>query len=157
VHWLCLRNFTWFTSLWTTSTFWTSKWLLKHFYVPMYRKATQLWNLFKAIKLHTLLHECVRLPCVCLFCTLKLCPHLCMYVTRSHAYIVVPDRTRMFTYTLTSNQGCQMVNFQTKNPNLGKFSRVLQCKMLVYFMSIWYLLQPFGVFYGHLFHFRVIW
>jgi hypothetical protein len=29
-------------------------------------------------------------------------------------------------------QGCQMVCIQTKNPNLGKFWRVLQWKMLVY-------------------------
>jgi hypothetical protein len=28
-------------------------------------------------------------------------------------------------------QGCQMVCFQTKNPNLGKFWRVLQWKMFV--------------------------
>jgi hypothetical protein len=31
-----------------------------------------------------------------------------------------------------------MVYFQTENPNLGKFWRVLQWKMLVYFMYIWY-------------------
>jgi hypothetical protein len=40
--------------------------------------------------------------------------------------------------------------FQTKNTNLGKFWRVLQCKILVYFMAIWYILRLFGVFYGHL-------
>jgi hypothetical protein len=34
-------------------------------------------------------------------------------------------------------QGCQMVCFQTKNPNLGKFWRALDWKMLVYFMAIW--------------------
>jgi hypothetical protein len=28
--------------------------------------------------------------------------------------------------TLHTSQGCQMVCFQTKNPNLGKFWRVLQ-------------------------------
>jgi hypothetical protein len=33
-------------------------------------------------------------------------------------------------------QGCQMVCFQTKNYNLGKFWRALQWKMLVYFMII---------------------
>jgi hypothetical protein len=38
----------------------------------------------------------------------------------------------------TSNQVCQMVCFQTKNPNLGKFFRVLNWKMLIY------------IFYGHL-------
>jgi hypothetical protein len=34
-------------------------------------------------------------------------------------------------------QGCQMVCFQTENPKLGKFWRVLQWKMLVYFMDTW--------------------
>jgi hypothetical protein len=33
-------------------------------------------------------------------------------------------------------QGCQMVSFQTKNPNLGKFWRTLDWKMLIYFMAI---------------------
>jgi hypothetical protein len=36
-------------------------------------------------------------------------------------------------------QGCQMVYFQTKNPNLGIFWRVLQWKML-------YILWSFGIF-----------
>jgi hypothetical protein len=49
-----------------------------------------------------------------------------------------------------SNQGCQMVCFQTKNPNLGKFWRVLQWKMLVYFVDTWSILQYFVIFYGHL-------
>jgi hypothetical protein len=47
-------------------------------------------------------------------------------------------------------QSCQMVCFQTKNPNLGKFLRVLEWKMLVYFMAIRNILQSFGVFYGQL-------
>jgi hypothetical protein len=34
---------------------------------------------------------------------------------------------------LLLQQGCQMVYFQTKNPNLGKFSSVLYWTMLVYF------------------------
>jgi hypothetical protein len=33
-------------------------------------------------------------------------------------------------------QGCQMVYFQTKNPNLGKFWRALDRKILIYFMAI---------------------
>jgi hypothetical protein len=41
---------------------------------------------------------------------------------------------------------CQMVYFQTKNTNLGKFCSVLQRNMLVYFMAIWYFLWPFGIF-----------
>jgi hypothetical protein len=50
-------------------------------------------------------------------------------------------------------------NFQTKNFNLGKFWRALQLKMLVHFMAIWSILQPFGFFTaiwyfcGHLIYF----
>jgi hypothetical protein len=44
----------------------------------------------------------------------------------------------------------QMVCFQTKNPNLGKFWRVLQWKMMVYFMDTWSNLRSFVIFYGHL-------
>jgi hypothetical protein len=49
---------------------------------------------------------------------------------------------------LTSQmQGCQMVYFQTKNPNLDKFWRALDWKMLKYFMTIWYILCSFGSFF----------
>jgi hypothetical protein len=50
-------------------------------------------------------------------------------------------------------QGCQMAYFQTKNPNLGKFWRLLQWKMGV----IWSILWPFGLFYGRLVYFMDIW
>jgi hypothetical protein len=45
-------------------------------------------------------------------------------------------------------QGCQMIYFQTKNPNLGKFSRASSCTMLINFTVIWNTLRPFGIFYG---------
>jgi hypothetical protein len=48
-------------------------------------------------------------------------------------------------------------DFQTKNPNLDKFWRVLQWKMLEYLMAIWYIYRPFGIFYGSLIYFVVIW
>jgi hypothetical protein len=57
----------------------------------------------------------------------------------------------------TNMQGCQTVYFQTKNPNLGKFWRVSQRKMLVYFITIWSILRPIGMFYGNLVYFVVIW
>jgi hypothetical protein len=38
------------------------------------------------------------------------------------------------------HQGCQMIYFQTKNPNLGKFWRALKWKMLTYFTAIWNIL-----------------
>jgi hypothetical protein len=37
-------------------------------------------------------------------------------------------------------QGCQMVFFQTKNPNFDLFCKALECKNLVYIMAIWYIL-----------------
>jgi hypothetical protein len=45
-----------------------------------------------------------------------------------------------------SRQGCQMVHFLTKNPNLDKFWRALELKMLVYFMAV----------YSHLFYIIVM-
>jgi hypothetical protein len=43
-----------------------------------------------------------------------------------------------------------MVYFQNKKPNLGKFWRVLQWKVLVYFMDIGSILWSFLTFCGHL-------
>jgi hypothetical protein len=43
-----------------------------------------------------------------------------------------------------------MVCFQTKNTNLDKFWRVLDGKMLLYFMAIWNI-------YEHLWYFTTIW
>jgi hypothetical protein len=43
-----------------------------------------------------------------------------------------------------------MVYFQIKNPNLGKFLRALDWKMLI-------ILWPFGTFYGHFGYFMTIW
>jgi hypothetical protein len=50
-----------------------------------------------------------------------------------------------------------MVCFQTKNPNLGKFWRVLLWKILVYFMTFWSILRQFEIFNDHLVYFVVIW
>jgi hypothetical protein len=43
-----------------------------------------------------------------------------------------------------------MVYFQTKNPDLGTFWRILQKKRLVYSMAVWNILGSFGKFCGHL-------
>jgi hypothetical protein len=51
------------------------------------------------------------------------------------------------------DQGCQMVCLKTKNPNLGKFWRVLHWKMLVYFMVFSYILWTFGIVPGNLLYF----
>jgi hypothetical protein len=65
---------------------------------------------------------------------------------------------------LRGDQGCQMVSFKTKNPNLGKFWRALDLKMFTYFMAIWNSLQtfgdilwPFGIFCGNLVYFSPFW
>jgi hypothetical protein len=55
------------------------------------------------------------------------------------------------------DQGCQMVFFHTKNPNLDKFRRVLDWKLLIYLMAILNILQTFGIFYDHLVQFVFIW
>jgi hypothetical protein len=62
------------------------------------------------------------------------------------------------------NQGCQMVCFQTKNPNLGKFWRVLQWKIMVFFMDTWsiftafcYILWTFGIVRGNLVYYFPFW
>jgi hypothetical protein len=53
--------------------------------------------------------------------------------------------------------GCQMVCFQTpphpQKIKLGKFWRVLQWKILVYFKPIWSTLLLLEIFYGHLVYF----
>jgi hypothetical protein len=49
-----------------------------------------------------------------------------------------------------------MVHLQTKNPNLGKFWKALDWKMLKYFMAIWNILRTFPIFYDHLAHFELI-
>jgi hypothetical protein len=69
-----------------------------------------------------------------------------------------------FSLSFPVKQGCQMAYFQTKNPNLGTFWKVLQCLdwwyifgNLVYFTAIWYILWPFGLICGHLIYFVAIW
>jgi hypothetical protein len=66
---------------------------------------------------------------------------------------------------LKRSQGCQMVCFQTKNPNLGKFWNAL-CRLenvdiffghLEYFAGIWEMLWPFGKFCVRLVHFSGFW
>jgi hypothetical protein len=51
-----------------------------------------------------------------------------------------------------AEQGCQMVCFRTKNPNSGKFCRVLDWKMFVYFITIWNISWRFEIFYENLVH-----
>jgi hypothetical protein len=49
-----------------------------------------------------------------------------------------------------------MVYFQTKNPNLGKFWRALDRKILIYFIAICYILRTFAIFCDQWVHFAFI-
>jgi hypothetical protein len=63
---------------------------------------------------------------------------------------VVLERDRFATYCAKSNLELTRVArwfvFKTKDPNLGKFWRVLQRKMLVYFMETWSILRCSAIF-----------
>jgi hypothetical protein len=69
-------------------------------------------------------------------------------------FLKKPETFRvMNSFCFQLNQGCQMERFQT----LGKFWRVLNWKMLEYFMAIWSIFSPFGLFYGHSVYCIAIW
>jgi hypothetical protein len=53
-------------------------------------------------------------------------------------------------HLMTSRVARCYIYCRTKNPNLGKFWRALEWKILVYFMVIRNILRPFGTFNGHL-------
>jgi hypothetical protein len=59
--------------------------------------------------------------------------------------------------TLRPGAGLPDGMFSNENPKLGKFWRVLQWKILAYFMSLWYILRLIGMFYCYLVYFMVIW
>jgi hypothetical protein len=50
---------------------------------------------------------------------------------------------------LVSSRVARWFVFSQKIPNFGKFWRVLQWKILVYFMTIWSIFGPLEIFYGH--------
>jgi hypothetical protein len=54
-------------------------------------------------------------------------------------------------------QGCQMAFFETNNSDLGKFWRVLQWKMVVYYLAIRSIFRLYRILCGHLVYFMVIW
>jgi hypothetical protein len=47
--------------------------------------------------------------------------------------------------------------YSNQNRKMSKFWGALEWKILVYFMTIWNILLPFGIMYGHLVQFVVIW
>jgi hypothetical protein len=94
---------------------------------------------------------------------------ICFRIAESQESLTFKRRCffiRIWNFVLKSlfHQGCQMVSFQTKNPNLGKFWKALDWKMLKYFRAIWNIftdiwdiLWPFGTFCVHLVHFSRFW
>jgi hypothetical protein len=72
--------------------------------------------------------------------------------------MIEDHRTQNTALYLVANLGCQMLYCHTKNPNLGKFWRALEWKMLVYicydhleyFTAFWFILWPFGIDCCHL-------
>jgi hypothetical protein len=46
--------------------------------------------------------------------------------------------------------GSRVARWFIVKPDLGKFWRALELKMLIYFTVIWNVSLPFGIFYGHL-------
>jgi hypothetical protein len=81
-------------------------------------------------------------------------------VTAEYGRYLLNSKLDQFVFERNCNgqQGCQMV-YQTKNRNLGKFCfcGVLQWKMLVYFMDIRSILQPFDIFCGNMVYFSPLW
>jgi hypothetical protein len=103
---------------------------------------------------------------VCLFFPLFVC--FCsdwLKLTRSYFSDWHPEKIDWFclafepakTLDYFGIQGCQMVCFQTKNPNLGQFWSALDWKIFIYFMAICNILWTFGIFYDHLAHFAYFW
>jgi hypothetical protein len=84
-----------------------------------------------------------------------------IYVLREHlaeAQAVLGSRCfPAFPTSWKMNQCCQMVYFQTKNPNFGQILKGLEMGDVEIFMTILSILRPNKIFYGHLVHFVVIW
>jgi hypothetical protein len=59
--------------------------------------------------------------------------------------------------TFSKTRVARWLFFQTQNPNLGKYFRALDWKMLIYFMAFGNILRSFVKFHGHLEHFVLIW
>jgi hypothetical protein len=82
--------------------------------------------------------------CFLLWLSYTLCTYVCMYVCQ------------------VCMQGCQVVSFPTKNPNLGQFWGPYNGKCLYIlwpfgiFTAIWYNLWPFGIVCGHLVYFPIL-
>jgi glycosyltransferase involved in cell wall biosynthesis len=54
---------------------------------------------------------------------------------------------RIFSTVVVTARVARWYIFKPKKPNLGKFLRVLQWKILVYFMDIWSIFRPFRIYF----------
>jgi hypothetical protein len=77
-----------------------------------------------------------------------------MYLSADATFILVSARVQVSPRLF--KQGCQMVSFQTKNPNLGKFLEGLRLENVDIFAAVWNILPTAGIFYDHLVHFVFI-
>jgi hypothetical protein len=64
--------------------------------------------------------------------------------------------TCVFTSGRSQQQGCQMAHFQKQKSKFGYFLESLAMEDLEYFMTIWSILQPSGILYGHFEEIRYI-
>jgi hypothetical protein len=71
-------------------------------------------------------------PCSCLLIML-------LFYLALISFAISPT-PHLFASATEENQGCQMVCFQTKSPNLGKLCGALDWKMFTYFMANWNIL-----------------
>jgi hypothetical protein len=84
----------------------------------------------------------------------KLIRH-CQFLSRDSSFSNATEGKK-----LTKEQGCQMVGFQNKNPNLGQSWRVLARLENVYIFYghlEYFFIWRFGIFYDPLVHFVFIW
>jgi hypothetical protein len=58
---------------------------------------------------------------------------------------------------MSSSRVARWFIFKPKIPNLDQFWRIWQWNILVYFIVVWYIFRPFGIFSGTLVYFVVIW
>jgi hypothetical protein len=61
-----------------------------------------------------------------------------------------PKKKSLFQQTIPRTRVARWFVFKPKFPNLGKFWRAFEWQMLVYFITIWNILWPFGLIYGRL-------
>jgi hypothetical protein len=83
-------------------------------------------------------------------CFMYICAIECYYLFKS-----LTHKKNLNMLVIKRNNWWYII--KPKNPNLGEFWRVVQLKLLEYFMAIWPILQPFGIYCSNLVYYLVIW